>query len=360
MSGTSGDGIDAVLVAFEGDSIHILETLFTPFQAALKTKFTSLFTPGDNEIDRMGEADNLLGQAYLKSVKDLLAKSGTATNDIKAIGLHGQTIRHRPETTCPFTLQIGNPYYITHQLGIPVVNDFRRADMVLQGQGAPLAPLFHQALFSSQENNRAIINTGGIANISYLGKDGSLSGFDTGPANCLMDTWINKHKKVGFDHNGDWASTGEIIESLLDSWLADPYFIKEPPKSTGREHFTLSRINPNDELEKFAPQDVQRSLCELTARSVAQALANFCPKTDQIFVCGGGAHNRLLMARLEAICQLPVKSTESLGVAPDWVESVGFAWLAQACITGTTVATGQITGASAPCILGAIHPSPLR
>lgn len=357
MSGTSGDGIDAALVCFENNRPKLIDSHFTPFEETLKNAFTALFTPANNEIDRMGEADNHLGQAYLKSVENLLSKTGRTASSIKAIGLHGQTIRHRPNADSPFTLQIGNPYYLTHRLGIPVVNDFRRADMVQGGQGAPLAPLFHQALFASTEENRVIVNTGGIANISYLDKAGNVFGFDTGPANCLMDSWIIRNRQESFDRNGRWASTGEVIHHLLDKWLADPYFEQKPPKSTGREYFTLQRFGAENQLDNFPAKDIQRTLCELTAVSISRAIHTYCPEAEQVFVCGGGSQNSLLMARIEQTSGLPTESTAAIGVAPDWVEAVGFAWLAKACMSKTPINTSPITGSTTACILGAIHPA---
>lgn len=360
MSGTSADGIDAALVDFSGypdAPIHIVASAFTPFEDALREQIMALFTPGDNEIDRLGELDNALGQAYADAVTGLLQATDVEPRHVGAIGLHGQTIRHRPEAHSPFTLQIGNPYFISQKLGVTVVNDFRRADMVLAGQGAPLAPVFHQALFQSSKRHRVIINTGGIANISYLPPEGALQGFDTGPANGLMDFWIESHQGQRFDADGAWARNGSVIESLLKQWLDDPYYRQSPPKSTGKEYFTPTKFGLNSEaLIGHAPADIQRTLCELSAATISDAIGAFCAQAEEIFICGGGAHNGLLVERIAALSGLPVATTAALGVAPDWVEAVGFAWLARACMEGIATDTRSVTGAKQPPILGAIHP----
>ena len=358
MSGTSADGIDAALVDFSDATPKLVATDFTPFSQALREQVISLFTPGSNEIDRMGALDNSLGHEYQLAAAKLLEIAGVDPKNIKAVGLHGQTIRHRPDSASPFTLQIGNPYGISQQLGMTVVSDLRRADMALGGQGAPLAPLFHQALFQSHRTNRVVINTGGIANISYLKADGSVTGFDTGPANGLMDYWIGCVKGERFDADGTWARAGTVIPQLLESWLNDPYYRKPPPKSTGKEYFTPEQLGlTGTAISNHNPTDVQRTLCELSAQTIADAIRQFCPGADEIFICGGGAANRLLTERISALSALPAETTASLGIAPDWVEAVGFAWLAKACLEGSPIATMTVTGASKPVILGAIHPA---
>lgn len=357
MSGTSADGIDAALVDFSGSSPKLVATSFTPFPQTLRDQVIALFTPAANEIDRMGALDNALGASYQAAAEELLKQAQVAAGDIRAAGLHGQTIRHRPDTDSPFTLQIGNPYGISQNLGITVVSDLRRADMQLGGQGAPLAPLFHQALFQSSDVNRVVINTGGIANISFLKPDGALTGFDTGPANGLMDYWIGSVKGDRFDADGHWARNGAVIPELLAQWLADSYYRQRPPKSTGKEYFTPNHLGLTSAMIKtHRPADVQRTLCELSAQTIADGVTQFCPGAEEVYICGGGAANSLLTERIAALTGLPTDSTAALGIAPDWVEAVGFAWLAKACLEGKALATMTVTGARKPVILGAIHP----
>lgn len=356
MSGTSADGIDAALVDFSQQTPRFLHGQFTAFTDTLRGEIIRLFTPGDNEIDALGELDIELGQAYREAVSNLLNVAKVSANEVVAVGLHGQTVRHRPDFKHPFTLQTGNPYGISQQLGITVVSDFRRADMTLGGQGAPLGPLFHQALFQSNSKNRVIINAGGIANISYLKTNGNVTGFDTGPANGLMDAWIEKHQGARFDADGQWADSGKIIPYLLNQWLEDPYYQLSPPKSTGKEYFTLAQLGLTDPLD-FAANDIQRTLCELSAATIADGIKNYCPEADEIYISGGGAFNPLLVKRISELTAIATKSTMEIGVAPDWVEAVGFAWLAKACLERQTIATGPVTGATKPVILGAVHPA---
>lgn len=356
MSGTSADGIDAALVEFSHDQITLKHSLFHPFTADIHANITKLYTPGTNEIDLLGELDVTLGKLYRNTVSALLKEAQLSTSAISGVGLHGQTIRHRPGFTNPFTLQIGNPYFISQELKIPVVNDFRRADMAMGGQGAPLAPLFHQALFGCDEKKRAVINIGGIANITYLQPGETPQGFDTGPGNGLMDDWIKTKLNKPYDNQGEWASSGKVIESLLGAWLSDDYYQLAPPKSTGREHFVLDQLITMTSGEE-RPEDIQRTLCELTAKTIWDALSRHCSDVEELWICGGGAHNHLLMERLTALSERPTHSCEKLGVSPDWVEAVGFAWLAKSCMEGISLNTQSITGASQPCVLGAIHPA---
>ena len=356
MSGTSADGIDAAIADFSQNTPTLHSTHFEAFSSETHQAICQLFTPGDNEIDQMGALDTQLGQLYLRAVENLLQKNNLQASDIKAIGLHGQTIRHRPNFPSPFTLQIGNPYFLSQELGVTVVSDFRRADMTLGGQGAPLAPLFHQALFASKDANRVIANIGGISNISYLTQTEKVIGFDTGPGNGFMDDWIKQHRQQPFDDGGNWARTGKVQTTLLQQWLQDPFFLQTPPKSTGKEYFTFEKLGLSN-LPQHTPEDIQRTLCELTATSLANAIQAFCKEAEEIWVCGGGAHNQLLMERIASISGLATQSTTDLGIDPNWVEALGFASLAKACIEGTHCDTPSITGARSPSILGAIHPA---
>lgn len=361
MSGTSLDGVDAALISFTNNQATLLDTYFLPFTDQVKTDALSLTAPGDNEIDRMGELDNTLGEIYAQAVNKLLQKSNISPKQITAIGSHGQTIRHRPSANQPFTLQIGNPTIIAERTGITTVADFRRRDMAAGGQGAPLVPAFHQDLFSGQRN-RIILNVGGIANVTYLPIDTSINvtGFDTGPGNMLMDAWIHKHCDKPFDQNGDWAASGKVRPSLLANLLADDYYTNAPPKSTGREKYNLEwlemKLEEND-YQQTSAEDVQATLCELTAVTITQAIEKWCKHSEEILICGGGAHNQHLIQRLQTLLgPRKVGLTNELGIDADWVEATAFAWLAKQAVEGLPGNLPAVTGASHPVILGAIYP----
>jgi len=362
MSGTSLDSIDAALVRIDGDSCELLASLDHPIPALLRRKLVDLCQPGDNEIDRMGEADSELGKEFASAVIALLKTAELASEAIAAIGSHGQTIRHRPAYTHPFTLQIGDPNTIAQRTQITTVADFRRRDITVGGQGAPLAPAFHRAHFGSPDYNRAIINIGGIANITYLGREGDYLGFDTGPGNSLLDAWITQNLDRPFDANGDWASSGKAIPGLLAPLLKHPYFSQPLPKSTGREDFNLSWLQSilGDATltnEQYRAEDVQATLLELSAQSIMEEVMQLPAPIDEIFICGGGAYNGELMARLQALApSIPVADTSALGIAPEWVEAAAFAWLASQTLTGRPGNLRQATGASSEVVLGAIFP----
>jgi anhydro-N-acetylmuramic acid kinase len=361
MSGTSMDGIDAVLVMIDGDELRVEAALCHPWPTA--RELHALSTPGENEIDRMGVADNLVAREFAAATHALLAKAGLTPEDIRAIGSHGQTIRHRPQLG--FTLQIGNAALLAALTGIDVVADFRTMDMALGGQGAPLVPAFHQALFAKPGALRVVLNLGGIANISVLpGNPGGVYGFDTGPANTLLDGWYRRHQPDGgnYDAGGKWAASGQLIPDLLGKLLAHPYFAAAAPKSTGREMFTLDWLDGKLAGTTYAPVDVQRTLQALTCHSIArqlpaqpEAVGTSQPKAE-LFVCGGGAHNAPLLAELASL--LPcwhIASTFDLGIAPDWAEGAAFAWLAQRFIHRKPGNLPAVTGASRPAVLGALY-----
>ena len=347
MSGTSLDAIDAVLVDI-GDQVRLLHHCSHPIPDPIRNASHALNHSSDSDLQRSLELDRQWGYLFAEAVNTLLATSSTDAATIRAIGCHGQTVRHAPAGSHGYTLQIGDPNTVAELTGIDVVADFRRRDIAAGGQGAPLACGFHQAVFASTQEQRAIINIGGMANITWLGHE--TVGFDTGPGNVLMDIWASRHLQTRFDGNGQWAASGQVIPPLLQAMLADPYFSLPPPKSTGREHFDqhwLDRHLQGNEV----PADVQATLAELTARSICDALPAAC---QALYICGGGAANQHLMTRLASISQRPVADTGSLGVDPDWLEAMAFAWLASRTIAGLPGNIPGVTGAAGPRILGAI------
>jgi anhydro-N-acetylmuramic acid kinase len=363
MSGTSIDAIDAVLVDFGDGTPKLIETLNFPIPDSLRTELQTLCQPGENEIERLGHADTQLGALFAEAVKQLLTNSNLPANEILAIGSHGQTIRHHPEGNYPFTVQIGDANQIAERTGITTVADFRRRDMAAGGQGAPLVPAFHSAIFHSSDHTRVILNIGGISNITVLPKanDIAISGFDTGPGNGLMDAWIQKHQQQNFDQNGQWAASGKINEKLLTQLLSNNYFAKAPPKSTGRELFNFNWLEQQLSLvaENISEVDVQSTLAEFTAASIANAIEKYGFETSKVIVCGGGVRNSFLMKRLsEHLKPIVVKTTDELSLPAEWVEAVAFAWLAKETIANRPGNVPGVTGASHPVVLGGIYPAP--
>lgn len=365
MSGTSMDAIDGVLADFGQSTPRILSTYSSPIAASLHRELAALATPGENELQRMGSCDHLLGHAFAEAAIALANQAGVPRHEIAAIGSHGQTIRHHPAGPAPFTLQIGNASIIAQQTGITTVADFRTRDIAAGGQGAPLVPAFHSAMFRTTTCSRCIVNIGGIANITLLPADGTrkVTGFDTGPGNLLMDGWIYTHLGHRYDHDGQWAATGSIREEFLDLLMKDEFITAPPPKSTGRERFNPAWIN--DRLKDFLAgshnplpaADIQATLCELTVRSIVQAIKHNGPDSAEILVCGGGSHNAHLMSRLALqLTPARVDTTDPYGVSPDWVEAMAFAWLARQTMKGLPGNLPEVTGAQGPVVLGAIHP----
>ena len=359
MSGTSVDGIDAALVSIPpAGGFAVVATHQHPLPDTVRLAIQSLMQPGTNEIDREGELDMQLGGLFAEATAALLRKSGMPPSQIRAIGSHGQTIRHRPQAAHAFSRQIGNPSVIAETTGITTVADFRARDMAAGGQGAPLVPAFHAALFRKAGANRAIVNIGGIANITWLAGDArtEVIGFDTGPGNTLLDLWTKQQLGRAYDQDGAWASSGKVLPALLTRLLDDSYFRQRPPKSTGREHFHLEWL-AHHLASNEAPQDVQATLAELSARSIADALRRLLPGTPQeVYVCGGGAHNRDLRVRLQAaLGQIPLATTAALGLDPDWVEAAAFAWLAHQTLAGHPGNLPSVTGARRPVVLGGIY-----
>jgi anhydro-N-acetylmuramic acid kinase len=358
LSGTSIDGIDVALVSFAPQPA-LVATHSLPYPEELHRELLALCTPGENEIDRLGRADVLVGRLFAQAVNELRAMAGRPANAIVAVGSHGQTIRHRPGQTPPFTLQIGDPSVVATLTGIPVVADFRRKDMALGGQGAPLVPAFHEAVFRKHGTDRVVVNIGGIANLTVLpGRvDASITGFDTGPGNTLLDAWSRRVLKQPMDRDGALAARGRIAPELLETLLADLYFAQKPPKSTGPEYFSMAWLERHlASAGPVADSDVQATLLALTARTIANATRQSAvAEAAGVFVCGGGANNPALMTALrEQLPRATVDRTDALGVAAGWVEAMAFAWLArQRWHAQPGNATG-VTGAQRPAVLGGL------
>lgn len=359
MSGTSADAIDAALVDLQSTPQLIAQhTLQLP--ASIRQQIHALSLPSDNEIDRMGALDINLGKLFAQTSLELLTKSGLSSAQIIAIGSHGQTIRHRPpeSTEGTFTLQIGDPNQIAELTGITTVADFRRRDMAAGGQGAPLVPAFHRAIFHVQDKDRVIVNIGGMANITWLPTQGHTLGFDTGPGNVLMDTWITEHRGIAYDQDGAWAASGHVCKTLLSELLTTPYFKLQAPKSTGREIFSRAWLDENLRTltSTLASADVQATLLELTAITIADSINGLSQSPKEIFICGGGAYNTALMSRMKALLSKDsVASTALLGVDPQWIEAMAFAWLAQQTINHRTGNLREVTGATREVILGGVY-----
>lgn len=360
MSGTSLDAIDLALVNIKADKIQLVDTLEYSIDSELRLRIAELFEPGANEIDKLGELDREIGQISATCINSLLQQNALKAGQISAIGSHGQTIRHRPNAKQPFTLQIGDPNTIAAETGILTIADFRRKDLALGGQGAPLAPMFHAQLCRDQAETCAILNIGGIANVSVIESklSPSLIGFDTGPGNALMDAWTDKHKGEPFDRDGRWASEGQANNDLLTVLLRDEYFARPAPKSTGKEEFNLSWLEGlvnKYQLEHIDPSDVQATLLELSASSIADAI-NGCCEPKALYLCGGGARNKALVARLEALMpSTRIRDTAMIGIAPEWMEAAAFAWFAQQAFDRIPVTTHSVTGASRDAILGGFY-----
>lgn len=357
ISGTSADGIDAALVRFE-PQLEVLAARTAPYSEVLRGRVLALATRDATiALDDLGRLDVELGAAFADAALALLREAGVEPKAIAAIGSHGQTVCHRPRGAHPFTLQIGDPSVIAERTRITTIADFRRADVAAGGQGAPLLPALHAAVFADPAIPRAILNLGGIANITVLKAGQDVLGYDTGPANCLLDAWAARHLGTSRDDGGAWARSGRVDHALLASWLADPYFAAPPPKSTGREVFNLDWLDARLPAN-LAPADVQATLLRLSARSIADAIRAHGRGAREVYACGGGVHNTALMDALrEELPGLRVDTTAALGLDPDYVEAVGFAWLARARLLGEPGNLPSVTGARGPRVLGAIHPA---
>lgn len=375
MSGTSLDGVDAALVDFVdfvdfvdlAGSPRLVASHYAPCPEDLRAELLALHVAGPSELHRAALASNRLALLYAEAVSTLLKNAGVTAQAIAAIGCHGQTIRHRPDAG--YTIQINNAALLAERTGIRVVADFRSRDIAAGGQGAPLVPAFHAACFRDATRHRVILNLGGIANVTSLpprsagsaaNASAAVIGFDTGPANMLLDAWAATHLGRPYDADGAFAASGQVIPGLLDRCLDDPYFAAAPPKSTGRDHFNLDWLRAMGVASTAAqrPQDVQATLTELSARSIAQAIARWCPQAQEVYACGGGTHNAQLMKRIAGMLgAMPLAVTDALGMPADWVEAMAFAWLAREALCARPGNLPAVTGASGPRVLGAIYPA---
>lgn len=363
MSGTSIDAIDAVLVEIGRGSLTTHTTHAQPIPDDLRNRLLAICDPAQTStIDELACLDAEVGEAFAEAALSLLEIAEVRSSDVRAIGSHGQTVRHRPKTAPRYTLQIGDPNRIAERTGITTVADFRRRDIAAGGQGAPLVPAFHAHALGSETEERVVLNIGGMANITVLPRDRSraVTGFDTGPGNVLLDAWHGAQGRGRYDDGGGWAASGRVQPDLLDRLLAHPYFRESPPKSTGREDFGLAWLSRQLESWPVAvdPADVQATVLELTARTIADSIGTYAPASESIWVCGGGAHNRHLLRRLSALMpDWAFHSTAEVGLDPDWVEAIAFAWMAHRTLEGRPANEPAVTGASRPRILGGIYPA---
>jgi len=359
MSGTSLDGIDIALVQFsEADKFEFITAQTYPFTESLRDSLQQLIVNQSCHLQELGEVDIALGLLIGQSINQFLQSQQLSADRISAIGSHGQTLFHSPNNALPFSLQIGNANVIAETTGITTVADFRQRDIAAGGQGAPLVPAFHQSLFNSVSEDRVIVNIGGISNITILPTAGLVSGFDTGPGNCLLDYWIQSHLKKPYDKSGRWAQSGQCNVQLLQHFLNEAYLKQTAPKSTGRELFNqdwlatkLAGFN-----QTLANEDIQATLTEFTAVTIATDIIHYAPESRHIFICGGGAHNAYLLSRLQAkLSKHSISTTEAIGLHPDWVEGAAFAWLAYRRMTKQPANLPAVTGASHSTMLGAVY-----
>ncbi len=356
MSGTSMDGIDAALVDCFTQKPHLVATHSKPWPDAIRQQLEAAQQLTDEAVFALHDLDRTLAEQFAEATLELLAIAGTKADEVIAIGNHGQTIRHRPHAEKPFSLQLGNGQRIADLTGIQTVSDFRSADIAAGGEGAPLATAFHQAILCSNSENRCVVNIGGIANITLLPADEAqaVTGYDTGPGNNLMDGWIKQHKALPYDNNGDWARSGQINDALLAELKADEYFHQPPPKSTGFEYFNQHWLQQHD-VDALSAEDVQATLCELTAATIADAIKASAMTVGRVLICGGGVHNSYCLDRLQSLlADTAVESTELYGVHPDWVEAMAFAWLAKCQLEGKPGNLPSVTGATQAVVLGVL------
>jgi anhydro-N-acetylmuramic acid kinase len=354
MSGTSLDGVDAALATARGSHFRLLASVHLPYPANLRARLLSLQQSAHDELHRSALLANELSDLYAGAVRRLLARTGIAARAIAAMGCHGQTVRHCPADG--YTLQLVNGARLAERSGVTVVCDFRGRDIAAGGEGAPLVPAFHHAAFRAARRSRAVVNLGGIANLTSLPARGRVTGFDCGPGVCLLDAWIRENRRQPYDADGRWAASGWIVPRLLAKLLAHPYFRRRPPKSTGRDEFSLKWLKRQLTGNERAA-DVQATLTELTALTVARALRRHCASAREVFVCGGGARNRVLLARLATLLpRTRVASTAALGIEPEHVEALAFAWLARQALKRKPGNLPAVTGARGPRVLGAIYP----
>lgn len=353
MSGTSLDGIDTALMDFSGNTPKLLDTYYQAYPAELQETLLALHHPSPNELHQSQMTAIELAHRYADATKQLLLKADIKAEDVRAIGCHGQTVRHCPSDG--YTLQLVNPALLAELSGIAVVSDFRSRDIAAGGQGAPLVPAFHHKMLRHPAIHRVIVNIGGISNLTNLPPAQATSGFDCGPGNLLMDAWIKRHRGLPYDKDGSWAASGVVISELLQAMLDEPYMHALPPKSCGRDLFNMrwleQKLRGNE-----APTDVQATLLALTGHAISTAILRHCPGADEVYLCGGGAHNQTLVAFLKnALAGCRIQLTDQLGINADWLEAIAFAWLAQQTIHGLCANLPEATGARHSCILGAIY-----
>ncbi|TCV92666.1 anhydro-N-acetylmuramic acid kinase [Luteibacter rhizovicinus] len=360
ISGTSADGIDAALVRFEDEQPSLVAGLTHPWPDDLRARILAIAQDEQRlDLDTYGRLDVAIGRLFAEAALAVLAQAGVAASNVRALGSHGQTIRHRPAGEHPFTLQIGDASVIAESTRIETVADFRRADIAAGGQGAPLVPAFHAHVLAPTAEPRVVLNLGGIANVSILGVDGSVTGFDTGPANGLMDAWCQRQLGEPYDRDGHFAASGRVDERLLAALLADAYFALPPPKSTGREHFHLVWLDGHRELSGLAPADVQATLLALSAITVAHDIARYGHGARQVVACGGGVHNAALMEAIRSrLGPVELQRSSAYGIDPDFMEAMAFAWLARQRILGRPGNLPAVTGASGHRVLGAVYLAP--
>ena len=352
MSGTSLDGIDIVLINNRNKNIDIVEFIQIPYNTNTKKEFLALHSGHLSDLEHSIRLSLFHAKITANGIKKILKKHKLKNKEIRCIGYHGQTVRHLPEKG--YSIQLGSANLLAELTNITVVSDFRNRDIVAGGQGAPLVPAFHNEFFFKKSKNRVIINIGGISNITYLPTNKKMIGFDCGPGNILLDHWIKIQHNKNFDNLGKWAKSGNLIEDLLFNFQKDLFFKKYPPKSTGRELFNMNWLNKFN-INDYSPQDVQRTLLELTAVTIKEAIKNFCSNFDEIYICGGGSKNIFLIERIKEITATNINTTDKLNIPSQQVESIAFAWLAKKCIQKKYNNSHKITGSSGPRILGAIH-----
>lgn len=358
MSGTSLDGVDAVLVDFSRPKPELIAKYFQAYSDSLLSSVKNLCRNNSVQFNDIGLTDAQLGLFYAEVIDTLLCAANIDATQVRAVGSHGQTVQHDPSSSIPYTIQFGDPTRIVEKMNITVVADFRRRDIAAGGQGAPLVPAFHQSVFHDEHENRAILNIGGISNITYLSSDicEAVIGFDCGPGNTLLDQWCQLHFNKAYDNKGELCKSGTVNSTLLHSLLSDIYFQRPYPKSTGPEYFNLDWLANHAASNSCSKLDTLTTLCELSATTIADSL-NVLPSVTRVLVCGGGTHNEFLIQRIKARITVPLETTTNYGIHPDWVEATAFAWLAKQTIEGKTGNLPSVTGANKAVILGAIYPS---
>ena len=356
LSGTSMNSIDAAVFDFDLRIPTLIAHHATPFPDLLQEKLHHLIV-NPHSLRDYALAEHALSQSFVQCILALLDNNALVPNQIAAVGIHGQTLLHQTQNEPPLTLQLLDPNQISARCGMPVISDFRRRDLAEGGEGAPLAPLIHQRLFHSKSENRAVVNIGGIANVTCLPADGPVQGFDSGPGGGLLDEWSQLHLGKSHDHDGQWGRTGTVREKLLETMLRDPYFSQSPPKSTSREYFDRPWIESIITEHPASPVDVQATLTELTARSIANALQATLPEAQRVLLCGGGARNTLLRERLAAQLPVPIELTDAHGLGAEWVECSLFALLAYLHDRKESVELTGITGNRKATVLGAVWPA---